>query len=134
MATRNAFSNQIQNRNFLSPVGFKFTLAKNSKVSFFCNSARIPDIILGTATGGLSGGMNFLKQIMDYKEKTLSPTNFIQSTPNAIAGTIAQATAEVLAGLVYVNSIKPGHPCIAGTWPFVSDLRTGAMSGGSGEQ
>ena len=56
------------------------------------------------------------------------------TAPASIAGTIAQATAEVLAGLVYVNSIKPGHPCIAGTWPFVSDLRTGAMSGGSGEQ
>ena len=28
----------------------------------------------------------------------------------------------------------PGHPAICGTWPFVSDLRTGAMSGGSGEQ
>jgi trimethylamine--corrinoid protein Co-methyltransferase len=28
----------------------------------------------------------------------------------------------------------PGHPCIFGPWPFVSDLRTGAMSGGSGEQ
>jgi len=28
----------------------------------------------------------------------------------------------------------PKHPAIYGTWPFVSDLRTGAMSGGSGEQ
>ena len=28
----------------------------------------------------------------------------------------------------------PKHPCICGPWPFVSDLRTGAMSGGSGEQ
>jgi hypothetical protein len=44
-----AFSNQIQNRNFLSPVGFKFTLAKYPKVSFFCNSSRIPEITLGTA-------------------------------------------------------------------------------------
>ena len=44
-----AFSNQIQNRNFLSPVGFKFTLAKYPKVSFFCNSSRIPEISLGTA-------------------------------------------------------------------------------------
>ena len=42
--------------------------------------------------------------------------------------------AEVLVGLVYVNAVKPGHPAIFGTWPFVSDLRTGAMSGGSGEQ
>ena len=29
---------------------------------------------------------------------------------------------------------RPAHPAIFGTWPFVSDLRTGAMSGGSGEQ
>ena len=49
MATRNAFANQIQNRNFLSPIVFKFTLAKNNKVSFFSNSCRIPDISLGTA-------------------------------------------------------------------------------------
>jgi len=43
------FPNQIDNRNFLSPIGFKFTLAKEPKVSFFSNSARIPEINLGTA-------------------------------------------------------------------------------------
>ena len=43
------FPNQINNRNFLSPIGFKFTLAKEPKVPFFCNSARIPEITLGTA-------------------------------------------------------------------------------------
>ncbi|UDL92428.1 trimethylamine methyltransferase family protein [Mesorhizobium sp. PAMC28654] len=56
------------------------------------------------------------------------------TAPAAIAGAVVQAVAEVLAGLIYVNAIKPGHPAIFGTWPFVSDLRTGAMSGGSGEQ
>ena len=56
------------------------------------------------------------------------------TAPASIAGTVAQAVAEVLAGLVYVNAMVPGHPAICGTWPFVSDLRTGAMSGGSGEQ
>jgi len=56
------------------------------------------------------------------------------TAPAAIAGAIVQAVAEVLVGLVYVNALKPGHPAIFGTWPFVSDLRTGAMSGGSGEQ
>lgn len=44
-----AFDKQINNRNFLSPVGFKFTLAKEPKVTFFSNSARIPEITLGTA-------------------------------------------------------------------------------------
>ena len=43
------FGRQIDNRNFLSPVGFKFTLAKDPKVTFFSNSARIPEINLGTA-------------------------------------------------------------------------------------
>ena len=56
------------------------------------------------------------------------------TAPASIAGAVAQAVAEVLAGLVYVNAMVPGHPAICGTWPFVSDLRTGAMSGGSGEQ
>lgn len=44
----NAFGNQIQNRNYLSPVGFKFTLARRPKVAFFCNSARIPEISFQT--------------------------------------------------------------------------------------
>jgi hypothetical protein len=47
MAT-SAFSSQIGNRNFLSPVGFKFTLAKYPKVPFFCNSARIPELSMET--------------------------------------------------------------------------------------
>ena len=56
------------------------------------------------------------------------------TAPAALAGALAQEVAEVLAGIVYVNAIKPGHPAIFGTWCFASDLRTGAMSGGSPEQ
>ena len=56
------------------------------------------------------------------------------TAPASIAGAIVQAVAECLAGVVYVNAMAPGHPAVFGTWPFVSDLRTGAMSGGSGEQ
>lgn len=43
-------ANQIQNRNFLSPVGFKFIISKNPKISFFCNSAKLPEITLPTLT------------------------------------------------------------------------------------
>ncbi len=56
------------------------------------------------------------------------------TAPAPIAAAIVQAVAECLAGVVYVNAIQPGHPAVFGTWPFVSDLRTGAMSGGSAEQ
>ena len=56
------------------------------------------------------------------------------TAPASLPQAIVQAVAECLAGLVYVNAVRPGHPAVFGTWPFVSDLRTGAMSGGSGEQ
>jgi len=56
------------------------------------------------------------------------------TSPAALAGSLVQALAECLAGLTSVNLLKPGHPCVMGLWPFVSDLRTGAMSGGSGEE
>lgn len=42
-------SKQIENRNFLSPTGFKFTLSRAPKVAFFCNEANIPDMTLGVA-------------------------------------------------------------------------------------
>jgi hypothetical protein len=44
-----AKASQIENRNFLSPTGFKFILTRFPKVSFFCNEANIPDITLGIA-------------------------------------------------------------------------------------
>lgn len=56
------------------------------------------------------------------------------TAPSTVAGAIVQAVAECLAGLVYVNAVKPGHPAVFGTWPFGLDLRSGAMTGGSGEQ
>jgi len=49
MSVSNAFANQIQNRNFLSPVGFKFTLNRAPKVAFFSNAANIPGMTLGVA-------------------------------------------------------------------------------------
>jgi trimethylamine---corrinoid protein Co-methyltransferase len=42
------------------------------------------------------------------------------TAPAPIALAIVQAVAECLAGVVYVNAIKPGAPAIFGTWPFVS--------------
>ena len=47
MAVGNAFTNQVQNRNFLSSVGFRFTLNRARKVSFFANQANLPGMNLG---------------------------------------------------------------------------------------
>jgi trimethylamine--corrinoid protein Co-methyltransferase len=55
------------------------------------------------------------------------------TSPVTLAGALAQGLAESLAGLMVVDLIEPGFPCIFAFMPFVSDLRTGAMTGGGGE-
>ena len=45
----NINDSQIKNRNFLSPTGFKFSLNRAPKITFFGNSANIPDMTLGVA-------------------------------------------------------------------------------------
>ena len=46
---KKAFSNQIQNRNFLAPTGFKFTVSRAPKISYFGNQVNVPSLTLGIA-------------------------------------------------------------------------------------
>lgn len=56
------------------------------------------------------------------------------TAPAPLAGALVQTVAETLAAMMFVNLLAPGHPFIFSNWPFVSDLRTGAFSGGGGEE
>ena len=56
------------------------------------------------------------------------------STPVTIAGSVMQTTAETLAGMIFAWIINPEAKITFGPRPMITDLRTGAMSGGSGEQ
>jgi trimethylamine--corrinoid protein Co-methyltransferase len=56
------------------------------------------------------------------------------TAPAPLAGALVQTFAETLACLAVVNLVRPGSPMNFGMWPFISDLRTGAFSGGSGEE
>jgi hypothetical protein len=53
MATRKSPADSpgtpIENRNFLSPTGFKFALKRSPAAAFFCNQANIPSLDLGIA-------------------------------------------------------------------------------------
>jgi len=53
MATRKSPAERpgtpIENRNFLSPTGFKFALKRSPAAAFFCNQANIPSLDLGIA-------------------------------------------------------------------------------------
>lgn len=63
----------------------------------------VEGIIIGTSEGGLEGCISFLNQIVDYDEGTLTPTNFIQSTPNAVAGQLALITRNTNYNITHVN-------------------------------
>jgi hypothetical protein len=71
--TVSQFRNQIQNRNFLSPGGFEFTVTKNRKIDFFCQTANLPQI---TATPAVQP--SYLKDIdvpgekLEYADLELS--------------------------------------------------------------
>ena len=56
------------------------------------------------------------------------------SSPVTMAGTLAQNVAETLAGMVFAWLINPEAKVIFGCRPMLTDLRTGGMTGGSGEQ
>lgn len=56
------------------------------------------------------------------------------TSPATIAGSLVQAVAETLAGLVFARLVDPEVRAIFAAKPLVADLRTGAMCGGGGEQ
>ncbi|WP_050604302.1 trimethylamine methyltransferase family protein [Ruegeria sp. 6PALISEP08] len=56
------------------------------------------------------------------------------TSPATIAGSLVQAVAETLAGLVFARLVDPEVKAIFAPKPLVADLRTGSMCGGGGEQ
>lgn len=72
----------------------------------------VDGIIIGTANGGMEDCIKFLNQIIDYDEGLLTPGNFVQSTPNAIAGQLSLITknrhynaTHVHLGLAFENAL-----------------------------
>ena len=74
-------------------------------------------IIVTSANGGLEDCVKFLKQMMTYGDGALTPTNFVQSTPNAIAGNIAMATNNHSYNMTHVNS----------SFSFIDGLRDASL-------
>ncbi|MCP4492327.1 MAG: trimethylamine methyltransferase [Gammaproteobacteria bacterium] len=56
------------------------------------------------------------------------------TAPTPLAGILVQVVAETLACLAVVNLVNPGCPMTFAAWPFITDLRSGSFTGGSGEQ
>lgn len=56
------------------------------------NNPKPDGIIIGTTNSGKEDSVKFLNQIIEYDEGLLTPINFVQSTPNAVAAQIGLLT------------------------------------------
>ena len=74
----------------LRRMGKAIRMATGAGAPLLQKNPNVEAIIIGTAHGGMEDSIKFLNQIITYEEGTLTPTNFVQSTPNAIAGGLAQ--------------------------------------------
>jgi hypothetical protein len=73
---------------------------------------KVDGVIIGTANGGMEDCIKFLNQIIEYNEGLLTPGNFVQSTPNAIAAQVGLLTnnkgyniTHVHRGLAFENAL-----------------------------
>ena len=73
-------------RNVLRRMGKATRMGVWTALSLLKEQAPVDGIVIGTGLGGMEDCIKFLNQIVDYDEGTLTPTNFVQSTPNALAG------------------------------------------------
>jgi hypothetical protein len=113
----------------LRRMGKAVRIAVGAAIPLF-KRATVDGVIIGTANGGMEDCIKFLNQIIEYNEGMLTPTNFVQSTPNAIAAQLGLMTknkgyniTHVHRGHAFENALldadmllteNPGHSYLLG--------------------
>ena len=98
--------------NILRRMGKAVRIGVGAALPLLDGSSNPDGILIGSANGGMEDCIKFLNQVMEYDEGRLTPTNFVQSTPNAIAAQIGLATlnkgyniTHVHRGLAFENAL-----------------------------
>ena len=64
---------------------------------------KVDGIIIGTSNGGLEDCVKFLVQVIEFEEGRLTPTNFVQSTTNAVAASLGLLSANKGYNITHVH-------------------------------
>jgi hypothetical protein len=89
--------------NLLRRMGKAVRMGIGAGLPLIKRNERADGIIIGSANGGMEDCIHFLNQIVDYDEGVLTPTNFVQSTPNALAGQLALMSKNTGYNMTHVN-------------------------------
>jgi trimethylamine--corrinoid protein Co-methyltransferase len=81
-------------------------------------------------------GLEMMLEFLEYGQPvSVGPMSMAIGTgPATLAGTIAQENAEILAGIVTIQTLGPGTPVMYGGIPHVMDPRSATCSFGAPEQ
>lgn len=127
----------FRDRSHIEPAIRMFDMASGGEGSFM----KKPSVIFGgcPVVSPLRFGRENLEIMIDTARLGLTvdlavPPQAGATAPATLAGTLVQTVAETLACVAIVNLINPGCPVNFAAWPFITDLRTGSFTGGSGEQ
>jgi len=98
--------------SILRRMGKAVRLGVGSALPILQNHKSIDGILIGTGNGGMEDCIKFLNQVIEYEEGTLTPTNFVQSTTNAIASQLGMMSSNkgyncthVHRGLAFENTL-----------------------------
>jgi trimethylamine--corrinoid protein Co-methyltransferase len=83
-----------------------------------------------------TSGLDVMLEFLECRQPvSIGPMVMASGTgPATLAGTMAQENAEILAGIVTVETIAPGTPVLYGGIPHIMDPRTSICAFGSPEQ
>jgi len=94
---------QVIPRNLLRKMGKAVKMGVWSGMQILERNGDCEGIIIGTADGAAENFVNFIGEILEYDEGTLTPTAFVQSAPNSLAGTLALMTKNTGYNATYVD-------------------------------
>ncbi len=89
--------------NILRRMGKAVRLGVGAALPLLTGSEKPDGVIIGSANGGMEDCVKFLNQIIEYEEGRLTPTNFVQSTPNAIAAQIGLTTSNTGFNITHIH-------------------------------
>jgi 3-oxoacyl-(acyl-carrier-protein) synthase len=92
--------------NLLRRMGKSIRIGIGAGFPLIQNRKDVDAIIIASSEGGQEDSIKFLNQIVGYNEGTLTPTNFLQSTPNALAGSLALMSQNTCYNITHVHK---GH-------------------------
>lgn len=94
----------------------------------------VDGIIIGSSDGGLEDCIKFLNQIVQYDEGSLTPTNFVQSTPNALAGHLALMGTNTGYNITHVQKGLAFENCILDALMLFEEHKAGRLLIGNVEE